>query len=126
MATKIKPTVGRVVHYHESPGDPGKEQAALIAYVHSDNCINLAVFDVNGLNYSRTSVPLVQDGEPIPTAGGFATWMPYQVGQAAKTEQLEKELAKGVTIPGAEEGRPVPGDPAPAESEASGAGDSAA
>jgi hypothetical protein len=98
MATKIKPTVGRVVHYRPSRDDgipSGAQQplVALIAYVHSDNCVNLSIFDMNGQGpYARTSVPLVQDGEPAPTIG-FASWMPYQVGQAAKTEQLEKELA---------------------------------
>lgn len=109
----IKPTVGRVVHYRE--GTEAKEQAALIAYVHSDNMVNLAVFDVNGMNEGRTSVPLIQDGDPIPALGGFATWMPYQVGQAAKTEELQQKLSGGLSS-GA-------GDPAPAESEASGGTD---
>lgn len=91
MAAKIKPTVGRVVHYHGISGV--SEQAALIAYVHSDTMLNLGVFDENGVSYGATSVPLVQDGEEIQAGSHYATWMPYQVGQAAKTEQLEKELA---------------------------------
>ena len=92
----IEPTVGRVVWYHPAASDPGgvvpgDVQAALIAHVWDDRCVNLAVFDSNGGPYSRTSVHLAQDNE---AAGpGEAEWIPYQKGQAAKAEQLESELA---------------------------------
>ena len=46
--------------------------------------MNLAVFDSNGTPHSRTSVPLVQEGEDKLEHGYFCEWMPYQVGQAAK------------------------------------------
>jgi hypothetical protein len=39
---------------------------------------------------------LIQDGDERPD-GCFAEWMPYQKGQAAKTEQLENTLASGET-----------------------------
>lgn len=97
----IKPTVGRVVHYHPGPdrenipGCSGDQPlAAIVAHVWSDTWVNLAVFDANGNSHSRTSVFLVQDGMPAPGAQ-YAEWMPYQKGQAAKTEALETVIAGG-------------------------------
>ena len=96
-AIKITPTVGRMVLY--VPGDeepiphmPGEPLAALVAKVNDDGTLNLGIFDANGKNWPRTSVVLVQDGEPQPPPP-FCKWMAYQVGQAAKTEALEKQLA---------------------------------
>ena len=93
----IKPTVGRVVHYHPAPGEmtaaTGQPLAAIITCVWSDTCVNLVVFDANGLPHSKTSQLLVQDGEVKPDCC-YAEWMPYQKGQAAKTEELEKKLAE--------------------------------
>lgn len=101
----IKPTVGRVVWYRPSvtdmysyPSGFGGPQpnAAIIAYVHSDSMVNLMVIDHNGNQHSRTSVPLIQDdvGEVNPVGGGsYCEWMPYQKGQAAKTDSLEQRFA---------------------------------
>jgi hypothetical protein len=63
--------------------------AALVAYVHGDRCINVAAFNENGTPLSACSVPLLQDDDAVPANGYFAQWMPYQKGQAAKTEALE-------------------------------------
>jgi hypothetical protein len=96
--TIIKPTVGRVVWFYPSKvtGEAGfaspvegEPLAAIIAKVWNDKLINLTVFDANGVPHSRTSVALVQDGEPIPTNGYYATWMPYQVGQAKGAALIE-------------------------------------
>jgi uncharacterized protein (DUF1501 family) len=95
----IKPTVGRVVWFtpkrsltkstfggiREYDGQP---MAATIAYVWTDHMVNLQVIDHDGTAHAKGSVPLIQDGEPKPD-GFFCEWMPYQKGQAAKTEQLE-------------------------------------
>lgn len=91
----IRPTIGRVVWFHPSGSNPASQpNAALIAYVHSDTMVNLAAFDANGVPSSHTSVPLYQGGpEEERPASYYAEWMPYQQGQAAKTEALEKELA---------------------------------
>lgn len=96
--SKIIPTVGRVVWYYPTGYDdiaaPTNAQcplAAIIAHVWSDSCVNLAVFDTNGVSHSRTSVLLVQEGENRPS-GGFCEWMPYQKGQAAKTDELKAAL----------------------------------
>jgi hypothetical protein len=96
----IKPTVGRVVWFYSSSLDsqlgryPNNEpMAALVTKVWSDSCVNLSIFDPNGNAHGRTSVYLWQ-GEahgPRPD-GSFCEWMPYQKGQAAKTEQLEKKI----------------------------------
>jgi hypothetical protein len=86
----ITPTVGRVVWYTPADGAPegynngGQPFAALVAYVHSDRMVNLAVFDHNGVAQSRTSVPLVQEGDPKSVGGYYCEWMPYQIGQAKK------------------------------------------
>lgn len=96
----IKPTVGRVVWFCPSHGDPlhsfvfshgdGRSirLAAIVAWVHSDRMVNLAIFDPSGVAQARTSVPLLQDGDP-PSPYSFCEWMPYQKGQAAKTEAAE-------------------------------------
>ncbi len=120
----IKPTVGRVVLFFvdtktgssDFTNPPaGQPLPALICCVHSDSCINLVVFDANGVSHSRTSVRLIQEGEPIPETGYYATWMPYQIGQSKKdtaptetakfatpvseVEMEEKIVAAGLTAP---------------------------
>ncbi len=91
----IKPTVGRVVWFYPKGGESSQPLAALVAHVWSDTCVNLAIFDANGkpMMDPPTSVLLVQDGNERPSGGPFCEWMPYQKGQAAKTEQLEKQVA---------------------------------
>jgi len=93
----IKPTVGRVVLYKARgtmlyPGAGEDFQAAIICRVCSDSRVNLVVFDAVGKPMGMTSVLLVQPEDVVP-ASDYCTWMPYQVGQAAKTEALEKQLA---------------------------------
>lgn len=87
----IQPTVGRRVWYYPNgnvgamvlnSADPGQPCDAGIAFVWSDFLINISVADHNGEMHSRTSVPLLQEGDPTPAAGHYCTWMPYQVGQA--------------------------------------------
>jgi len=84
----IKPTVGRVVLYN--PLDEERDDirhAAIVVMVHSDECVNLVVFDANGVPYHRQSVVLIQD--PIVNLKfGECELMPYQHGQAAKTETV--------------------------------------
>jgi len=90
----IKPTIGRVVWYWDDVTRQSQPNPALICYVHSDTMINLAVFDPNGVALSKTSVYLYSgDANVERPAHHFAEWMPYQKGQAAKTEQLESQLS---------------------------------
>ena len=91
----IKPTVGRVVHFFDHPnGDmfAELELAAIVTYVHSDTMVNLVVFGPRGEAVGKTSVRLQQDKPLTRNEGAFCAWMPYQVGQAAKTEALEAKL----------------------------------
>jgi hypothetical protein len=93
----IKPSIGRVVWYHPPAterikGEPNdQDRAALVTYVWGDRMVNLMATTPNGVPYGVTSVTLVQDGDPTPT-DRYATWMPYQKGQAAKAEALEKQV----------------------------------
>lgn len=92
----IKPSPGRVVWFTPQQGDPTFSAsykppfAAHIAYVWSDTCVNLMVISPEGQPLQQTSVTLLQEGDARPELGRFCEWMPYQKGQAAKTEQLEK------------------------------------
>lgn len=84
---EIKPTIGRVVWFYPHGHREGSlPHAAMIAFVHSDELVNLGVLDPNGRHYNETSVTLVQDGDAAPESGRYATWMPFQIGQAKKVE----------------------------------------
>lgn len=88
----IKPTVGRVVLYC-----PGKHEviicneeqrlAAIIVNVLNDRLVNLCVFDADGDCNARHDVPLRQP-EDEADENGYCEWMEYQIGQAAKTEEI--------------------------------------
>ena len=90
----IKPTVGRVVWFYKYAPHQGHKGplAAHVACVHSDSMVNLMVIDEAGNPRPETSVFLRQDDQPAPDYD-YCEWMPYQKGQAAKTEALEAKLA---------------------------------
>lgn len=96
----ITPTVGRKVWYIPSDADVAgnfgmmrvghQPLDATVLTVWSNDRVNLLVVDHNGKTFPVTSVTLVQgDAAPDmsgkPGEKGYATWMPYQVGQAAKS-----------------------------------------
>jgi hypothetical protein len=87
----IKPTVGRVVwFYSRSDGATVPTAlAAVVAYVHNDRKVNLMVIAEDGIPYGLTHVDLLQDGD-TPQQSVWCAWMPYQLGQAARTEAAEK------------------------------------
>ena len=94
-ATNMVPTVGRIVwyrpHTYEMTHKHGQPLAAIITHVWSAECVNLHVFGDNGAHLpSKTSVLLAQGRPGQP---GECEWMPYQVGQARKTEDAEKAAA---------------------------------
>lgn len=91
----ISPTVGRVVLFHP---ESGKTHAAIVTYVWSDHMVNLAAFNENGEGYPATSVTLAQP-EDTTTTSRYCEWMPYQKGQAAKTEALEAALKASAPVP---------------------------
>lgn len=98
----IKPTVGRVVWFCPLPGDSirhdGSTQplAAIITHVWGDRMVNLAVFGSDGRSAGYTSVELHQPGDER-LLGRYAEWMPYQLGQAARTEAAEAKTAGGAS-----------------------------
>lgn len=86
MSQVIQPTVGRIVWFRQMtagvfPGSDGA-CAAIVTHVHSDRLVNLCVFDGNGGTHPRTSVTLVQEGDPKPQHM-HCEWMPYQKQKAA-------------------------------------------
>jgi hypothetical protein len=95
--TNITPTVGRVVYYYPSDSEVKNENMfryseqpfdAHILYVWSDICVNLIVFDHAGYMHRRHSVAINIDDGRYPRA----EWMPYQKGQAAKTDKAESDI----------------------------------
>lgn len=90
----IQPTVGRVVWFYKFNAVSGHHGplAAHVCKVWSDCMVNLMAISEEGSPFSETSVRLIQDNEEAP-ASNYCCWMPYQKGQAAKTEALEKKLA---------------------------------
>lgn len=92
--THIPPTIGRVLLFHpreEVAGvvyDVEQPFNASVCFVHHDRLINIAYNDHRGLAYTAQSVILVQDGDAIPEGQAYCTWMAYQIGQAAKLEQV--------------------------------------
>lgn len=91
----ISPTVGRVVWLYGAFGtniDYKQPFAATVAFVHGDREINVGYLCHVGHTYQAEKVILLQDDDAKPEGKPFATWMPYQKGQAAKTEALEAKL----------------------------------
>jgi hypothetical protein len=93
MTQVISPTPGCIVWYTPAPHDGiatrnNQPLAALVADVHNDRLVNLAVFDSYGNTQQRSNVTLVQSGDAVPDSA-HATWMPFQVGQAAKHQAVE-------------------------------------
>lgn len=92
----IEPTQGRVVWYRPAGEEPGmtifaggQPMAATVAFVWNPRLVNLVVTDHAGLQHARTSVRLLQDGDVVQTnerTERTCEWMPYQKGQAARTE----------------------------------------
>lgn len=94
----MKPTVGRIVYY-KSYGTPNGEykpedRAAVVTAVHTETCIDLCVFNPTGLFFNQK----VTQG----SNGGQWDWMPYQKGQATKTDDLVKNMRDVIKVQGAD------------------------
>lgn len=103
----IEPSIGHKVWYWPTDDDhpfanndahleleKRQPMAATIAYVFNNHRVNLSIIDHNGVQFGKTSVYLAQDDDIV--AAGMCQWMPYQIGQAAKTEELKKQLEDDV------------------------------
>lgn len=84
----IKPTVGRVVWFHQFGAD-SPIQAAIVCKVISDTQVNLVTFTEYGVAIGAMNVRLLQPGEAPEENVSYCEWMPYQLGQAARTEAAE-------------------------------------
>jgi hypothetical protein len=82
------PTVGRMVYFksidYYKEGYPVVDRAAAITEVHSDTVVDLHVMHESETQYRNK----VEQGQ----GKHQWDWMPFQKGQAAKTEELEKKL----------------------------------
>lgn len=106
-APAIMPTVGRVVLFFPPlsirKGDTslreykGQPYPAIITHVFGPECVNVAVLPDGSFGEvgTYTSVPIVLDGAPLPE-GPCCQWMPYQLGQAKKTEAMGGDLSEHV------------------------------
>jgi len=72
MPEIIVPTIGRIVHYC---ADADMCEAAIVAYVHNDRLLNLAVFGNDGDSRLEASVVLEQPGDG-EVGYPCARWMP--------------------------------------------------
>ena len=93
----IKPSIGSIMWYWpEKHLRSDQPWPAIVSYVHSDNLVNVSVWNKDGhAQNGRTSVPVVQDGSPYTVGNSpYVEWMPYQKGQAAKAEKAEGDLAE--------------------------------
>lgn len=102
MTQVISPTPGRVVWYHPAEHDGigrlnGQPLAAIVAGVHNDNLVNLAVFDAYGNSQQRSNVHLIQPEDDVQANYAHATWMPFQIGQAAKHQAVETAVVDALT-----------------------------
>ncbi len=69
----MKPSIGRIVHFHASKDAPA--EAAIVIAVHSDTCINVSKCNAAGTWSSQTSVLLADSGGEGYT-GSFWAWPP--------------------------------------------------
>lgn len=112
MSQVIKPTNGRIVWF--TPGgdftgswhDIQQPLPAMVCHVWGDRMVNLLVTDSNGIMWPVTSVDLVQPGDPKVYQARYCEWMPFQKGQAAKTEaaagmieRVREQLVKNASEP---------------------------
>jgi len=95
---KIIPTIGAWMWFHRSGIEGvcmGADQpmAAVVAFIHSEKCVNLMVIDHLGGHFCMSGVRVRQDGDPDDSLP-YVAWMPFQVGQAKLQEGLK--IADGV------------------------------
>ena len=109
--SQITPTVGRVVLYHPVPADGQAPDTlcALVAAVHSPECLTLCVVHPSGGTFPANEVRHAdlaeRHGDHAAPCEPCWEWMPYQIGQAAKSEagiaeqvkaEVERQLAEAL------------------------------
>ena len=92
----IEPTVGRILYLWPSASEKarnGEPIAAIVSAVVNDSRVTVTAFPASGPRVYE-NIQLVHPDDTYPVAGPFCEWMPYQIGQAAKTEELQAKLDK--------------------------------
>jgi len=103
------PTVGRKLYYIPSDSDLTNPVAmqvlvkdgvadpldATIIAVHDEHTINVLVVDIFGQHFPKAKIALYGDVTPAE-GGGYAVWMPYQLG-VEKTAEADK-VAEPVVV----------------------------
>lgn len=105
MPTRITPTVGRVVLFFSSIAqiEPLAATVAKVSPVEDQHLLNLGCLDHNGSPFNAVDIPLIQDGDVRPE-GPHATWMQYQINQAAKAESPPEAPVEDPAEPESTEG----------------------
>lgn len=91
-----EPTIGRIVYVYGY--GVAKEMAAIVTDVVSGLTIHACVFSGNGVPEPAYKLPHISERASVHTP--WWDWMPYQKGQAAKTEELERELKQASKLGG--------------------------
>lgn len=112
----IKPTVGRKVWFIPSeedythgpytvmqdPDDETKVQPldATIIAVHNDTLVNLMVIDIEGNQLFVAECELISTDTLVDyqESESYCTWMPYQVQQAAKSQEATVQPVTGIVV----------------------------
>lgn len=92
----VEPTIGRVVYVFSGSiltDKQAKPMAAIVTDIIAGLRINACVFSGNGVPQPATNIQ--HASQPRHNEDAYWDWMPYQKGQAAKTEELEHALRVG-------------------------------
>lgn len=83
----ITPTVGRTIYYKPRTSEVlyvhDQPWICFITHINADGTINVYALNEVGQPIAKNHMTLAQDRDPVE---GEVYWMPYQVGQASKSQ----------------------------------------
>ncbi len=88
------PVIGLPLWYYGKQHVPDAQpELALIAHVHNDRCVNIALFDAHGnvVENPPLEVFLLQDGDKIPEKKVYCAW-PVEAKTVERTPEPEAEV----------------------------------
>lgn len=98
--SKMIPGIGRKVWFWpEGQAEGIQAHDATIVFVHDERTVNLRCSDHSGQSYTERRVTLVdlEATDQLVPVQGYATWMPYQIGQAKKDSEAEAKTKSPVS-----------------------------